>query len=131
MTTLPPIIHVVDDDASFRSALGELLSACGYGVALYESAEQLLKTLPGGDPGCILLDVQMAGLSGPQLQDRLAELGEKVARPAPYLSLLENGKVEPKIGLIGDLADALDVLSADLLAKVRGAGSRAGIVLVR
>ena len=35
MTTLPPIIHVVDDDASFRSALGELLSACGYGVALY------------------------------------------------------------------------------------------------
>ena len=36
MTTLPPIIHVVDDDASFRSAVGELLSACGYGVALYE-----------------------------------------------------------------------------------------------
>jgi FixJ family two-component response regulator len=75
MTTLPPIIHVVDDDASFRSALGELLGACGYRVALYDSAEQLLKTLPDGDPGCILLDVQMAGLSGPQLQDRLAELG--------------------------------------------------------
>src|SRR6516162_6509575 len=75
MTTLPPIIHVVDDDASFRAALGELLSACGYRVALYESAEQLLKTLPGGDRGCILLDVQMAGLSGPQLQDQLAELG--------------------------------------------------------
>jgi len=69
MTTLPPIIHVVDDDASFRAALGELLSACGYRVALYESAEQLLKTLPGEDRGCILLDVQMAGLSGPQLQD--------------------------------------------------------------
>src|SRR5499433_4242281 len=75
MTTLPPIIHVVDDDASFRAALCELLSACGYRVALYESAEQLLKTLPGGDHGCILLDVQMAGLSGPQLQDQLAELG--------------------------------------------------------
>jgi len=75
MTTLPPIIHVVDDDASFRAALGELLSACGYRVALYESAEQLLKTLPGEDRGCILLDVQMAGLSGPQLQDQLAELG--------------------------------------------------------
>ena len=75
MTTLPPIIHVVDDDVSFRTALGELLRACGYRVALYESAEQLLKMLPGGDRGCILLDVQMAGLSGPQLQDRLAELG--------------------------------------------------------
>jgi len=75
MTTLPPIIHVVDDDASFRAALGELLRACGYRVALYESAEQLLKTLPGGDRSCILLDVQMAGLSGPQLQDQLAVLG--------------------------------------------------------
>src|SRR5215471_13218624 len=75
MTTLTPIIHVVDDDASFRAALGELLSACGYTVALYESAEQLLKRLPSGDRGCILLDVQMAGLSGPQLQNQLAELG--------------------------------------------------------
>jgi FixJ family two-component response regulator len=75
MTTLPPIIHLVDDEASFRAALGELLSACGYRVALYEAADQLLKTLPAGDPGCILLDVQMAGLSGPQLQDQLAELG--------------------------------------------------------
>ena len=45
MMALPPIIHVVDDDESFRSALGELLSACGYGVALYDSAEQLLQTL--------------------------------------------------------------------------------------
>src|SRR5262249_60239874 len=75
MTTLPPIIHVVDDDASFRAALGELLSACGYTVALYESAEQILKTLPGGDPGCILLDVQMGGVSGPRFRYRLAELG--------------------------------------------------------
>src|SRR5215469_2008040 len=75
MTTLPPIIHVVDDDASFRAALDELLSVCGYRVALYVSAEQLLTTLPGEDRGCILLDVQMAGLSGPQLQDQLAELG--------------------------------------------------------
>ncbi|MET0669921.1 MAG: response regulator [Xanthobacteraceae bacterium] len=75
MTTSAPNVHVVDDDASFRTAMGDLLSACGYQVALYESASQLLKTPPGLEPACILLDVQMAGLSGPQLQDRLAELG--------------------------------------------------------
>src|SRR5262249_46570247 len=75
MTTLPPIIHVVDDDASFRAALAELLSACGYSVALYGSAEQLLKTLPAGVHGRILLAAQMAGLSGPQLLDQRAELG--------------------------------------------------------
>ena len=59
----------------FETAMGELLNACGYQVALYESALQLLKTPLGREPACILLDVQMAGLSGPQLQDRLAELG--------------------------------------------------------
>jgi RNA polymerase sigma factor (sigma-70 family) len=75
MTNVPPMIHVVDDDWSFRTAIGDLLSACGYRVALHESAKQLLDTPPNGEPACILLDVQMAGLSGPQLQDRLAEVG--------------------------------------------------------
>jgi RNA polymerase sigma factor (sigma-70 family) len=75
MTNVPPMIHVVDDDSSFRTAIGDLLSACGYRVALHESAKQLLDTPPNGEPACILLDVQMAGLSGPQLQDRLAEVG--------------------------------------------------------
>jgi FixJ family two-component response regulator len=71
-----PIIHVVDDDTSFRRATGDLLSACGYRVALYESATQLLKAPPpSGEPACILLDVQMVGLSGPQLQTQLIELG--------------------------------------------------------
>lgn len=46
----------------------------------------------------------------------LAQLGELVGRPAPYLSQLENGKVEPKLGLINDLAAALRVSTADLLA---------------
>ena len=36
MTNVSPIIHIVDDDASFRTAIGDLLSACGYRVALYE-----------------------------------------------------------------------------------------------
>jgi len=75
MTNMSPIIHIVDDDASFRTAIGDLLSACGYRVALYESAKQLLKTPPSGEPACILLDVQMAGLNRPQLQDHLTDLG--------------------------------------------------------
>jgi len=71
----PPKIYLVDDDASFRTAMGELLIACGFRVVPCESATQLLETSLGEEAACILLDVQMAGLSGPQLQDRLAELG--------------------------------------------------------
>jgi FixJ family two-component response regulator len=71
----PPKIYVVDDDTSFRTAMGDLLTACGFGVVACESATQLLETPLGDEPACILLDVQMGGLSGPQLQDRLAALG--------------------------------------------------------
>ena len=75
MTNLLPIVHVVDDDASFRTAMGELLSLCGYRVELAGSAEQLLASAFDREPACILLDVKMAGISGPELQDRLTELG--------------------------------------------------------
>ncbi len=50
MTVPSPVIHVVDDDASFRTAIGDLLAACGYRVSLYETAKQLLATPPNGDP---------------------------------------------------------------------------------
>ena len=53
------VIHVVDDDASFRTAIGRRLRAAGYEVATYESAQQFLERLPEeGGPSCILLDVQ-------------------------------------------------------------------------
>jgi FixJ family two-component response regulator len=84
MTASPPLIHVVDDDASFRTAVGELLSACGYRVSLYETAKQLLAAPLNNGPACILLDVQMAGMSGPQLQARLAGLGCQL--PIVFLS---------------------------------------------
>jgi FixJ family two-component response regulator len=69
-------IHVVDDDDSFRTAMERRLKLAGYEVATYPSAQQLLDRLPDGDePGCILLDVRIPGLSGPELQGRLNELG--------------------------------------------------------
>ncbi len=75
MTDTSPLIHVVDDDASYRTAVSRLLQASGYRVALYDSAMQMLQKPPPAELGCILLDVQMDGLSGLQLQERLAELG--------------------------------------------------------
>jgi RNA polymerase sigma factor (sigma-70 family) len=69
-------VHVVDDDASFRVAIERRLKRAGYDVATYGTAQQLLDRLPGDDaPGCILLDVQIPGLTGPELQERLGQLG--------------------------------------------------------
>ena len=73
---MPGIIHVVDDDASFRTAIERRLKKAGYDVATYSLAQQLLDRMPDESaPGCILLDVRIPDLSGPELQHRLAELG--------------------------------------------------------
>jgi FixJ family two-component response regulator len=73
---LPATVHVVDDNASFRTAIERRLKLAGYAVATYSSAEQLLNhSLNDNEPGCILLDVRIPGLSGPELQDRLGKLG--------------------------------------------------------
>lgn len=75
VTTPAATIHIVDDNSSFRGAIGNLLSACGYVVALHDSAAQLLARLPLRGAACILLDVEMPDFDGPQLQARLAEIG--------------------------------------------------------
>jgi FixJ family two-component response regulator len=73
---MPGLVHVVDDDASFRTAIERRLKHAGYEVETYSSAQHLLDRPPGAEkPGCILLDVQMPGLSGLELQDRLIGLG--------------------------------------------------------
>ena len=73
---MPGIVYVVDDDASYRTAIKRLLEKTGYRVITYASAQQLLDQRPDeNSPGCILLDVRMRGLSGPELQSRLIEVG--------------------------------------------------------
>ena len=96
MTGASPIIHVVDDDPSFRAAIGELLNACGYEVALHSSAMQLLATPLGDEPACILLDVQMPGVDGPQLQARLVELGHRL----PIVFLTGHGDIPTSVQAI-------------------------------
>jgi FixJ family two-component response regulator len=90
-------VHVVDDDASFRVAIGRLLGASGYEVVLYESARHLLDCLPDErSAGCILLDVKMPDLSGPELQTRLMEAGSKL----PIVFLTGNGDIPTSVRAI-------------------------------
>ena len=73
---MPGRVHVVDDDASFRTAIERRLKQAGYEVVTYPSGQHLLDRMPSeSEMGCILLDVRMPGLSGPELQRRLSELG--------------------------------------------------------
>jgi FixJ family two-component response regulator len=72
-------VHIVDDDASFRTAMERRLKRAGYKVAVYASAQPLLDRLPSESvPSCILLDVRIPELSGPELQERLSKLGSSL-----------------------------------------------------
>lgn len=79
------LIHVVDDDESFRESLGRLLEACGYEVALYESAKHFFDQITDDiKPSCILLDVRIPELTGPELQRSLIERGSTL--PVVFLT---------------------------------------------
>lgn len=74
MSSAAPIVHIVDDDRSFRTSVERLVQLSGYRPVGYESGADLLARLPATEPGCILLDLNMPGLDGLELQGRLAEL---------------------------------------------------------
>lgn len=72
----PRFVHIVEDNATFRKTIEGRLKQFGYEVSTYPSAQHLLDRLPSDDvPSCILLDVRLPGMSGPELQGRLIELG--------------------------------------------------------
>jgi FixJ family two-component response regulator len=74
---MTPILYLVDDDLGFRTALARLLRALGHTVQEYGSAQDFLAAPPPAS-GCLLLDVHMPGLSGLDLQARLAALGSRL-----------------------------------------------------
>jgi FixJ family two-component response regulator len=77
-------VFLVDDTREVRAALGRVLSAAGYQVRLFESAERYLQEQNSGEPGCLLLDVCMPGVSGLELQH--AQVGDAGARPIVFLT---------------------------------------------
>lgn len=111
MDTAPPIVNIIDDDASVRTAVGRVLRAAGYQVNVYESANHFLANLPT-ERGCILLDVQMPGLNGPQLQEVLGKKGV----PLPIIYLTGHGDIPMSVHAIK--AGAEDFLTKPAPRKV-------------
>lgn len=79
-----PTVFVVDDEASVRSSLQWLLESIRLKVETFDSAEAFLAKILQDRPGCIVLDVRMPGMSGPELMDRLNEM--HVTMPIIFLS---------------------------------------------
>jgi FixJ family two-component response regulator len=117
-------VHVVDDDASFRTAIERRLKHAGYEVATYSSADDLLARLPSDSlPGCLLLDVRIPGLDGPALQKRLGDLGSTL----PIIFLTGNPDIPTTVQAIKAGAEDFlikPVTSVVLLAAIERAVTR-------
>jgi FixJ family two-component response regulator len=72
------IVSIVDDDASVRAAMQSLLRSLGFVAFVFESAEDFLRSPRVDDSSCLITDVQMQGMSGLDLQDRLIAQGSRI-----------------------------------------------------
>ena len=84
-----PLVRVVDDDASFLKGVARMLRASGFAVETFACAAEFLARPEPDVPGCVLVDLQMPGLSGLDLQEALAKAG----RPMPVVFLSGHGDV--------------------------------------
>lgn len=115
-----PCVHLVDDDDSFLRAMSRMLSANGLETRTYESATQLLSSITLESRGCVIADLQMPGLSGFDLQERLRDS----PAPMPLIFLTGNGDIPASVRAMRQGAvDFLEkrVPAENLLRSVRSA----------
>ena len=86
-------VHVVDDDASIRSALSRLFRASGHSVKTFESAQDYLAEASPEEPGCVVLDIRMPGMDGLTLQERMSDQGFE----APIVFVSAHGDVAASV----------------------------------
>jgi FixJ family two-component response regulator len=115
----PPLVSVVDDDQSVRESLPDLLREFGFAVRAFSSAEEFLASDCVAQTRCLILDIAMPGMSGPDLQRELTLRGQEI--PIVFITasrdegvrsrVLEQGAVECLFKPFSDTA-LLEALNA-------------------
>jgi FixJ family two-component response regulator len=93
MAEAKAIVFVVDDDASVREGLGSLIRSAGLRVETFASAQEFLARPRADVPSCLVLDVRLPGLSGLDLQKRLAEVNIEI----PIVFITGHGDVPTSV----------------------------------
>jgi FixJ family two-component response regulator len=120
------VVFVIDDDASMRGALDNLLSSVGLDVRVFPSPQEFLSTDRPDAPGCLVLDVRLPGMSGLAVQQELAKAG--IALPVIFIS----GHADVPISVRAMKAGAVEFLTKpfheqELLDAVHVAIDRDGV----
>jgi FixJ family two-component response regulator len=90
-----PLVSVVDDDESVRESLPDLLKEVGYEARVFSSAEEFLRSASLDETRCLLLDIAMPGMSGPELQTELRR--RKIEIPIIFITAQRDETVRPRM----------------------------------
>jgi FixJ family two-component response regulator len=89
------LVSVVDDDESVRESLPDLLRQLGFAAQAFSSAEAFLASEAVSETRCLILDVAMPGMSGPDLQHELTRRRQEI--PIVFITAHEDGAIRPRL----------------------------------
>ncbi|HEY0464352.1 MAG TPA: response regulator [Polyangiaceae bacterium] len=99
MSALRPLVSVVDDDESVRESLPDLLRELGFSAEAFSSAEEFLGSDPLERTECLILDVNMPGMTGPELQRELSRRSSQI--PIIFITAHADDSVPPALIELG------------------------------
>ena len=115
-----PLLSVVDDDESMRDSLPDLIEEFGFAARAFSSAEEFLSSGTVDETSCLILDIAMPGMSGPELHQELKRRGEQI--PTIFITGQKDEAVRARVFEQGAAGFLLKPFSdAALLAAIKTA----------
>jgi FixJ family two-component response regulator len=90
-----PLLSVVDDDESMRESVPDLIKEFGFAARAFSSAEEFLSSGSVDETSCLILDVAMPGMSGPELQQELKRRGKEI--PIIFITAQKDERIRARV----------------------------------
>jgi FixJ family two-component response regulator len=116
----PRLLSVVDDDESMRDSLPDLIKEFGFAARAFSSADEFLSSGSIDETSCLILDIAMPGMSGPELYEELKRRGREI--PTIFITAQKDERIRARVFEQGAAGFLLKPFSdADLLAAIKSA----------
>jgi FixJ family two-component response regulator len=125
MKVTGPLVSLVDDDESVRESLPDLLRELGFTAQAFSSAEEFLASDYIGQTQCLILDIAMPGMSGPDLQQELRLRGQHI--PVVFITAQRDEGMRPRLLAEGAVELLFKPFSETALLDALNAALRANL----
>jgi FixJ family two-component response regulator len=115
MTDMRQMVSVVDDSDSVRESLPDLVREFGFDSRAFSSAEEFLASGTASETNCLILDVGLPGMSGPDLQQELKRLGLSI--PIVFITAQGDAALRPRLVALGAVACLFKPFNDDALLE--------------